>query len=225
MTNILLLEDEPVLRSETADFLRRRSHRVDEAATIAEFKSMFDPSRHEVLIIDLGLPDGNGLDLVRNVRTTAPRAGIIILTAQKELAARVNSLTLGADHFVSKANDLAELEATIVAISRRLELNVRQTWVLQSAPRQLISPSGNAVSLSNQDHTVLLTIAKDQKGASRADIATALGAKYVDFDQRRLDTCMSRMRRKVLEACGAELPITTNRNVGYAFHEVVELKV
>lgn len=226
MTSVILLEDEPVLRNELGDYLRAQGHAVTAVATLAEFMRLFEPNKHLVAVLDLGLPDGDGLDLVLRMRRGGLRLGIVILTARDGGDAKVRSLLGGADYFISKTADLQELAATITVIERRLTaVVVPPQWMLQSSPRQLVSPGGVPVPLSAQDFLVLKALALGGECVTRQTIVTALGGDYFEYDQRRLDTQMRRLRRKVHELTGEDLPVSTLRAVGYCFHAPIEVRV
>lgn len=226
MTSVILLEDEPVLRNELGDYLRAQGHAVTAVATLAEFMRLFEPNKHLVAVLDLGLPDGDGLDLVLRMRRGGLRLGIVILTARDGGDAKVRSLLGGADYFISKTADLQELAATITVIERRLTAVVAPPqWMLQSSPRQLMSPGGVPVPLSAQDFLVLKALALGGECVTRQTIVTALGGDYFEYDQRRLDTQMRRLRRKVHELTGEDLPVSTLRAVGYCFHAPIEVRI
>jgi two-component system OmpR family response regulator len=220
MSEIILLEDERILRRELADFLTQKGHVVATVGSLAEFEECFRPERHVIAIIDIGLPDGNGLDLVRQLRAQKMSLGIIILTARSSMPDKLDGLECGADHYLPKNTDLAELAGVIAALVRRLNaggLSLR--WILQSAGRKLIPPGWPPVELSAQDFVVLKTIiAGDGQAVSRRTIVEALGSNNDTTDPARLDTQMRRLRRKVAEATGKELPIKTLRNEGYQFY-------
>lgn len=91
-------------------------------------------------------------------------------------------------------------------------------WQLSSSPRRLITPNGVSISLSGQDHSVLFALMNGSECVTRRAIVEALGEDFLRYDQRRLDTQMRRLRRKVKEACGQQLPVSTLRNVGYHFY-------
>ncbi len=234
MTHLILLEDEPVLREELTEFLEARGHQVTSVADIAKFRSAFIPMAqvggHLIAIIDLGLPDGNGLDLITQLRAAGHRLGIIVLTARSAMSDKVAGLTGGADHYLPKGNDLNELAATVESLARRLGEEVaRPCWILQASPRQLTPPGFAPIELSAQDYTVLKSLfdaqADSSGSASREAIVAALGEDFFTYDQRRLDTQMRRLRRKVEEACGMNLPVSTLRGVGYHFHAEITLRV
>ena len=233
MTRIIFLEDEPILREELTEFLQAQGHQVTPVATLAAFWQAFvpmtQPHGHLIALLDLGLPDGDGMALMAQLRTGGHRLGIIVLTARSALRDKVAGLTGGADHYLPKGNDLDELAATVAALARRLgEDAARPCWVLQASPRQLTPPGFAPIELSAQDFTVLKVLvqaaATAHASASREAIVAALGEDFLSYDQRRLDTQMGRLRRKVLEACGIELPVSTLRGVGFHFHAEVALR-
>ncbi|MBK3866681.1 PAS domain S-box protein [Pseudomonas stutzeri] len=96
-------------------------------------------------------------------------------------------------------------------------------WQLSTAPPRLMPPGFPPIPLSAQDLTVMLALAANGEAVSRKKIVLALGEDFLEYDQRRLDTQMRRLRRKVEQACGLQLPVTTLRGIGYRFYE--EIKV
>ncbi len=97
-------------------------------------------------------------------------------------------------------------------------------WRLSASPPRLIPPGFAPISLSAQDYTVLLALATGGEIVSRETIVRALGESFWNYDQRRLDTQMRRLRRKVEQACGLRLPVTTLRGVGYRFYDEFEIQ-
>jgi DNA-binding response OmpR family regulator len=226
MANIILLEDEPILREELVDFLEDRGHTVAAAASLAEFNGAFLPERHVIAVIDVGLPDGNGLDLVESLRAQKLNLGIIVLTARASTPDKLDGLERGADHYLSKSISLPELAGIIAALARRLDTGgLSLTWQLLSGGRKLVPPGLPAIDLSAQDFTVLKVIIEGNgQPVSRRTIVDAMGGDFDTIDPARLDTQMRRLRRKVSEAIGKELPIKTLRNEGYQFHEAALIR-
>lgn len=233
MAHIILLEDEPVIREELTEFLEAHGHEVTAVGDLAGFRAAFMPmgrgQGHLIAIVDLGLPDGNGLDLIAQLRAAGHRLGIIVLTARSATRDKVAGLTGGADHYIPKGNDLDELAATVEALVRRLgDQASRTAWLLQASPRQLTPPGFDPIELSEQDYTVLKVLfeaqAEARDSATREAIVAALGEDFFSYDQRRIDTQMRRLRRKVEEACGIDLPVSTVRGVGYRFHADMTLQ-
>lgn len=224
MTHVILLEDEAALREDVAEFLEAHGHRVDVADSVAEFMRAFRPEVHQVAIVDLGLPDGDGLEVILQMRRKGLRLGIIILTARAGNEVKVGGLIGGADYFIPKTVDLTELSATVTSLARRLALDEMPGWLLQCSPRQLVPPGGLPIPLSAQDYLVLRTIMQGEPAVTREHIVHALGADYDDYDQRRLNTQMGRLRRKVKETSGLDLPISTLRGVGFSFSAPASIK-
>lgn len=225
--HLILLEDEDILRHELADFLGQSGWVVDAVADLQSFRTRYVPARHRIAMIDLGLPDGDGMDLIRELRASGSPLGIVVLTARSAVSDRVMGLVDGADHYLPKTADLDEIEATLAALSRRLEsaFPANPPWLLECDRRRLVPPGHAPIPLSHQDYLVLHAVmARQGDTVSRRDIVTALGEDFFDYDQRRLDTQMRRLRRKVEEAAGMDLPLNTVRNGGYCFFASVSIQ-
>lgn len=223
MRDVILVEDEAVLREELDEFLAANGYRVDAEASLEGFRRRYDPRRHGIALVDLGLPDGDGLVLIRELRERGERLGIVVLTARGGARDRIAGLDIGADYYLPKTIDLDELAATLAALSRRLDdasaAPPDGAWVLELGARRLSAPGFAPIALSQQDLTVLHELMRGAgEIASRQQIVRALGEHFLSYDQRRLDTQIRRLRRKVNEATGLTLPLNTARNAGYCFH-------
>lgn len=220
MTPLILLEDEPVLAMELSEFLAESGYITTTVDSLAAFEQAFDAQRHHIAIIDLSLPDGDGLQLIRRLRQSGHRLGIVVLTARAGISCKISGLSQGADHFLSKGCDLDELAAVLDALKWRLDLGrTEQPWVLELGPRRLQVPGAGPVRLSQQDLLVLRCL-MGQAGSnvSRQSVIEALDQDYLSYDQRRLDSQMRRLRRNIEECSGQTLPIKTLRNVGFCFY-------
>jgi len=232
MVDVILLEDEPVLRQELGEFLQEQGYAPVCLASLEEFEQRFEPARHRLAIIDIGLPDGCGLELIRRLRAAGEPVGIVVFSARSSSADRILGLGLGADHYLGKHTDLDMLAATLAALVRRLDLRpaadagaaAPPNWVLDLGPRVLRIPDAPTVPLSQQDAVVLRCLmARPGENVSRRQIVEALGAEYLDYDQRRLDTQMLRLRRRIGSLGGRTLPVKTVRNGGYCFYAPAEI--
>lgn len=126
---------------------------------------------------------------------------------------------------VAVARDVTERNhADSMLAAPRTDCEAVPSWILSASPPQLIPPGFAPIALSHQDHTVMLALATERGNVSRETIVHALGANFLQYDQRRLDTQMRRLRRKVMEACGLQLPLTTLRGNGYHFYEHIEVR-
>ncbi|BCN37262.1 transcriptional regulator [Alicycliphilus denitrificans] len=221
MIDVILLEDEPVLRSELGEFLEQVGYAPQCVASLAEWERHFDARRHRLAVIDIGLPDGSGLALIQRLRQGGQQVGIVVFSAHNTSADRVGGLVTGADHYLGKGCDLDELEAVLAALARRLGLQRREArWRLELGAGRLLPPGAPPVPLSPQDVRVLRCLMRAAgESVSRSQVVQALGGDVLDYDQRRLDTQMRRLRRNVHAASGQELPVRTLPGNGYCFYE------
>lgn len=219
MSRILILEDEAIWRETLADFLSAHGWNVAIAANRAEFLQLYRPGAFHLAIVDLGLPDGDGIELIQEVRTRDPALGIVVLTGRNTDQSRVLGLNLGADHFVAKPVRLDVLLAVVQSLLRRLNgERDRELWQLRANPRALCFGEQAPIALSHQDFQTLRAIMQGQgKTVSRRELVTALGQDFLTYDQRRIDSQIRRLRRKVSEHWGMALPVNTVHSVGYLF--------
>ena len=212
MARIALLEDETLLRKELAAFLIKRGHEVVQAGTLAEFWPLMPLA--DIAILDLMLPDGSGEEVARRLRQEHPRVGILMLTARGAIQDRLQGLDAGADHYLVKPFRLVELAAIMDALLRRLGVG----WRLDGQRRRLIAPDGFSSALSVAEMT-LFNLLCDHPGdvVTQRTLVEALGFDWLDYDRRRLDKLVSRLRHRWQEESGQELPLRTEYRHGYSF--------
>lgn len=225
MPDLILLEDEPVMAGELHEFLGDCGYDVTLVHDLAGFSRAFEPGRHCLAVLDLCLPDGDGLELIQALREQGSQLGIVAFTARSTTLEKVEGFRLGADHYLTKGCDLEELAAVLQALARRLDLPPRPAaWRLDSRARELEAPNRKVVRLSRQDTLVLQRLMADGgSDVGRRQIVEALEEDWFSYDQRRLDTQIRRLRRNVQEATGLELPLKTLRNNGYCFYELARI--
>lgn len=226
MAHLILLEDEPILRHELAGYLDEQGHRVDAVGSVAEFQAVFSPANHLIALVDLALPDGDGIDLIDSLRDQGKRLGIVVISARCRTGDKVRGLVVGADYYLSKPLDLEELAAVVAALARRLEIGgVSLHWVLDAVRGELIPPGKAPVPLTAHGAVVLAAIAGGRgQPVDRRRIVAALGENFLEYDQRRLDTQIHQLRKAVLDTSGVELPLRSIRNRGYQFLVDVEIR-
>jgi DNA-binding response OmpR family regulator len=218
MAHLLLLEDEAELREELVDFLVAQGHIVSEAGNINAFQNRIADPRTpvDIAIIDRGLPDGDGLDLVASLRRQRADIGLVMFTARATSHDKVLGFSLGADHYLTKPVRLDELAAVVNALQRRLP--APSSWRLRIGAHRLALPSGIDVPLTSLEFVFLKTMAEGQgQPVSRKRIVAAFGDDYLTYDQRRLDSMVRRLRQKVLHETSVVLPVNTYHGVGYGF--------
>lgn len=223
MAHILLLDDESELREEVGDFLRGAGHEVDEAGSIRQFRQYVPGRTYDVLIIDRALPDGEGLELVAQLREEGVRSGIVVFTARDASRDRISGYGSGADHYLTKPIRLEELSAVVSALVWRVA--PRASWRLDSTEWSLWAPEGTPVRLTAQEHSLLLALARaPQRSLSRRQIVEVLGKDMSSYDPRNLDALVLRLRRKAGEVSPAPLPLKTVHGTGYALTQDLALE-
>ena len=118
---LLLVEDDPYLQETLARSLSRRGMQVSCASTATEASSLWKSGRPDVVVLDLTLPDGDGLNVVSQIRQEGMSTPVLVLTARTTVGDRVLGLNSGADDYMAKPFDLDELEARVNALHRRAQ--------------------------------------------------------------------------------------------------------
>lgn len=219
MVCVGLLEDEVNLRSEIAEFIRSENYEVIEAGTISDFKLLI-PSI-QIAIIDIGLPDGSGFDVAGLLHKSSPNIGIIMLTARGSIDDKIKGLKRGADKYLVKPIDFDELSAHLFSMSRRI---MPRSWQLHLIHNQISDPQGNRDDLSPYEMILLNLLAKHKgKIVARSQIAQSFGSDWLDFDQRKLDQLVSRLRKRWKSVTNQQLPVKTAHGQGYIFCEDIDI--
>ncbi len=217
---ILLVDDEASLRDTFAESLAIYGFPVTAVSSGLDFYQALTRDQYVVAIIDLGLPDLDGSDLVAYLRQNT-NLKIIIVSARHEVADRVKGYHAGADLYLVKPVHIEELAAVIHSLSqRRTEVPVTTTdfWRLESRNWQLLRPDGIAFRLNQKEYQLLAEVAV-VPGApvTRVTLLKALYDQDFDASSRALDYVIFRFRSRFREETGADLPLVTIPGVGYHF--------
>lgn len=226
MIRVALVEDDLDLLEDIAFALRDEGFEVATSACGKELDCEMAKARFDVVVLDIGLPGEDGLSIARRLRASQPELGIIMLTARTVASARVQGMEEGADAYLGKPTDLRELALVIHALVRRLSVAKppdAAALTLVTSENLLFTPQGVQVDLTPTE-TLLLTRLVRMTGnkASRRQIIEGFGETYFDYDERRLEAIVSRLRRK-LEVAG--LPADTVQAVrgsGYVLNAPVQ---
>lgn len=214
MSRIAVVEDDPDLRDNLVRYLDTQGgHELLPAGSLSEFWTL--APRAQLVILDVQLPDGSGIDSLPRVRVEAPRAGVIMLTARGELTDKLAGLEKGADHYFVKPFPLAELAAHIVTLERRLGLG---GWRVDELRRELICPGERRLKLTDSEIDLLKALAgAPGEIIARKRLVEGLGHDWRLYDMRRLDQLVSRLRRRWLQTHHTHLPLHTEHRQGYTF--------
>jgi len=216
---LLTIEDERELAELTASALGRAGFAVDIAASLAEAEEAVAVMTYDAIILDLGLGDGNGLSLLRSLRSRGASVPVLILTARDGLEDRVIGLDSGADDYVLKPFHMPELISRVRALLRRpnAALGVRLEFgnlVLETAHRQ-VTVGGRIVALSIREMALLeLLLRRAERVVTREAIEQSLYNFEAELGSNALEVLVHRLRRK-LQYAGATVQVHTLRGVGY----------
>lgn len=222
--SVLIVEDHPDLLDDMQFALQREGFTVQAAANVQQCLAALQQQRPDMLILDIMLPDGSGLDLARQLQGT-PGMGIVMLTALGSIEQRVSGLDL-ADAYLTKPVDIRELAAVMRSLYRRLlPSHSPCTWTLDSVARQLHTPQGHSIPLTHNEMQLLSTLAESPKQeASTQKLITALGGNWLYYEKNRMELIISRLRRKIAKAApDADPVIKAIRNGGYALALHIEV--
>jgi two-component system, OmpR family, response regulator RegX3 len=222
VASILLVDDEPGIRDTASFALEREGWKVDAAADAREALSAFTRSHYDVVLLDIGLPDGSGLDVCRAIRASGPTP-VLILSARDSESDRIVGLELGADDYVTKPFSLAELVSRVRAILRRRELD-RQDPALPlrrigglvlDQGRHVVEVDGEPRRLTVSEFRILWLLAsRPDHVFTRHDIMRELWQTERIADERSCYVHISNLRRK-LDPTGYRQRIVTVRGRGY----------
>jgi two-component system response regulator QseB len=220
---LLLVEDNAELAALIASGLRSASFAIDVFSTLAEAVEAVVSTQYDGIILDIGLPDGDGRDLLRGLRSRHDSTPVLILTARDEVTDRVAGLDLGADDYLQKPFATEELAARMRALLRRpgSALGVVLSFgdlSLDSVSRE-VRIADRPVALSRRETDALEHLIRR---AGRVVTKRALEDGIYTFDDEvapnTIEVLVSRLRRRLQEA-GATVSVHTIRNVGYVLME------
>lgn len=218
--NIILVEDVEDLREELAYKLGQDGHEVHGVGNSMELDRLLDLVKSQLILLDIGLPGEDGLAICHRLQKV-PDLHIAMLTARSSDKDRREGLLSGADSYLVKPVDYEELDALIrrVEMRRRFASSAADGWMLSTRQQLLRAPDGCRISLTHAETLLLRTLVqRSDRTASRLELMNALGYGNV-LDDRRIEVGMSRLRTKIKLRCGRELPVKSNRAMGYSFLE------
>lgn len=229
MPSILILEDDIDLRSEICEAIEDDGFRAFGVGTIKSFRTEFARSNPDFILMDMGLPDGKGSQVIREIREKS-NVGILVLSGRRDEADRIIALEYGADDFVVKPCSPREILARINAILRRTTPesgNSRssdpknmefQGYVLNLAAMELRNPEGEVIPLTTAEFELLnVFIRRPQRVLSRQQLTDLMhGEGWSGYD-RAIDGLVSRLRKKIPGNCNESQPLKTIHGTGYIF--------
>ncbi|KIN71810.1 response regulator [Sulfitobacter guttiformis] len=212
---ILLIEDEAALARPLREHLEADQNIVEWFKTLDEADSAILTLEYDVVLLDLHLPDGDGLSFLSRVRDRNISTPVIILTARDKVSDRIDGLNRGADDYVIKPFDLDEVKARIHSVCRRSAEQSTQTTLVRDLSICLtdhsVTRAGKAVRLTAKEWSVLeVLLRRKSKIVPKESLEAAVYAFGDEVESNALEAHVSRLRAKL----GKDL-IVTHRGVGY----------
>ncbi|MCC1496385.1 response regulator transcription factor [Alcanivorax sp. 1008] len=226
---VLVLEDDAALRAVLRDFLSLMHYQVLEAADLASFRALSTTEKFDLLLLDLNLPDGDGLALLKELAAAGDTA-VFVVSGRCDEHSRLEALEAGADDYIVKPFNARELEFRIRNFLRRQ--NSRRAagatqatsslsfgeWHLQPSQYRVTGPQGAMVSLTRSERDLLRELIQ-AKGSlcNRRQLARAMSSPMETTSEETVTVLIYRLRKK-LEAAGVPGPlIETVAGAGYRF--------
>ncbi|HBE41084.1 MAG TPA: DNA-binding response regulator [Bacteroidales bacterium] len=219
--NVLIVEDEKSLAKEIAEFLRTENFLCETAYTGREASEKIAVNLYDFILLDLGLPDYDGLELIREAREYNSEASFIIITARGAVEDKVKGLDLGADDYLAKPFALIELLSRINAVARR-KFNINTSdislgdFIMKVQSRKLVCRD-NIVDLTKKEYDLLQYLVLNHgKVLTRQQLYEHIWGNMLDdqYDSNFIDVHIKNLRKK-LNAHSPTPWLETVRGVGY----------
>lgn len=218
MTQILIVEDNGEYADDMAEFLKELDHDVAIARTAGEMWAALTRTPAAVVVLDLGLPDEDGFNVIPRMRQLYPEIGLLVLTGRVAFDHRILGLRLGADHYLTKPIKFPELAAHIEALDRRVRPQdptpAPSKWTLRVSARQL-ELMGKVVDLTEKECNFLHLLTINTRPVPRHVIVAGMGGDDPDAS-RRVDMLVYRLRKKARTGLGQDLPLRSAYGEGYS---------
>ena len=219
--NVLIVEDEKSLANEIASFLKSENFLCDLAFTGNDASEKIAVNLYDFILLDLGLPDYNGLDLIDEAKKAGNEASFIIITARGAIEDKVTGLDLGADDYLAKPFALVELLSRINAVARRKFNIISQDvilgdFVMQVQPRKMICGE-QEVDLTKKEFDLLLyLVLNHDKVLTRQQLYEHIWGNILDdqYDSNFIDVHIKNLRKKLTRHAPAPW-LETVRGLGY----------
>lgn len=217
---ILLLEDEPSIADNLIYALRSEAFEVTHVGLARDALSAFARDGADLVVLDIGVPDGNGLDVYRSLRQQSD-VPVVFLTARSSELDRVLGLELGADDYVTKPFSPREVCARIKSILRRTgqtqAVVAAGPWRLDEVAQQ-VSHQGHSLNLTRYEYQLMATLMRRPgRIFGRAELMGLVWQDALDTSERTVDAHIKLLRAKLRGAAADPHVLQTHRHMGYSF--------
>ena len=220
---LLLVEDNPRLQTLLGETLNAAGYGLDAVGTVQDLHSSAASTKYDLIVVDLGLPDGDGLQAIRKLRSGGLATPILVVTARGSVEERVAGLDAGADDYLTKPFNNSEFLARVRALLRRPAdvigplINIGNTTV--NVTNLEVSCNGQDVDLRlSERRLLLLLIRRSGNLVPKGVIESSLSEFGRDVSANAVEALVSRAR-KALTDVGSDIQIETVRGIGYALKD------
>jgi len=218
---VLIIEDEKSLAREIKLFLEKAFYLCDKAFAAADAKKLMIDNEYDFILLDLGLPDNDGLELLNETKKMCPKASYIILTARGNLEDRIKGLDLGADDYLPKPFSLLELQSRMQAISRRKSGNndpmIELGVFTIDLNKRIVKIEEKEIDLSKKEFDLLsYMILHKNRPLTRLQLSEHIWGSFSDddYDSNYIDVHIKNIRKKMV-LHGPVDWLQTLRGIGY----------
>ncbi|MFA9389716.1 MAG: response regulator transcription factor [Prolixibacteraceae bacterium] len=218
---ILVIEDEPEMRGLIKQFLEDENYVVEEASNYYSGLDKIVSYDYDCILLDIMLPDGNGLDLLNELKKLDKADSVIIISAKDSLDDKIKGLDLGADDYLTKPFHIAELNARIKSVIRRKKSDGRRLLELENVSinidERIVLVNDQSVELNRKEFDILVFfVVNKSRVVSKSAIAENIWGDYID-QSNDFDFIYSQIKnlRKKLRSFNANIDITTVYGMGY----------
>jgi DNA-binding response OmpR family regulator len=224
--HILIVEDEIPLASELRSFLEKEGFSCEEAHTGKIASDKLFSNEYDLLLLDLGLPDYDGIDLLKETIANNSNTAVIILSARSALEDRIKGLNVGADDYLPKPFSLLELKSRIMAVMRRKH-GIRANVILINGleidlDKRLVSHADNIITLTRKEYDILsFLILNKNRVVTRLQISEHIWGDIIEenYNSNYIDVHIKNLRKKLSEYIEGEF-LETVRGIGFQFVEI-----
>ncbi|CCQ09248.1 Two-component system response regulator QseB [Pseudoalteromonas luteoviolacea B = ATCC 29581] len=212
---LLLVEDDTLLAQGLVRSLQKEGYSVDHAATLAQAEHLLSPENTELVVLDLGLPDGDGMSLLRKIRRKKWPIGVIILTARDRVEDKIEGLDLGADDYLPKPFEPKELFARLRVVSRRGKLVTSSALAVGDIEMDMASHTvevnGESLNLPRKEFMLLKALMENVgRVLSKEQLENKLYQWGEELGSNAIEVHIHHLRKKL-----PENTIKTLRGIGY----------
>ncbi len=219
--NILVVEDDPSVRTLVKAVLEHNGNSVETEDTVATGQKAAVEGNFDMIILDLGLPDGDGYELCKNIRDKNVTTPVLILSGEQEADVKVKCLRVGADDYLTKPFNTEELIARLEAIQRRTEASGDQVLICGELKVDLLKRefmiNTEKVQLTNNEFNLLVYFIRNKnKVITQEELAEKVWDIHFDTQTNYINVYISYLRKKIREHSDVDY-IETIRKKGFTF--------